>query len=176
MSASPRGATCSGPPGGWVPLRYIRATPGWPRPPLSDAANSPAPSVPEEPAPGGVDSGGPTGEADSDTPLGWLTAPVKPKKRRRDASFTVRLKPGERARIDRLAEVLGVTTAAYVRSRLLDPGPDVAAWRGAYQLLLSLVEDVAAAGAAPEVVARVREFQEGFEAHAASVFPQDEDE
>ena len=64
-----------------------------------------------------------------------------------------------------------MTTSAYLRSRVLGPGPDVAAWRRAYELLCELEADAAEGPVDAERVQRVkREFEEV----ALAVFP-DED-
>ena len=120
--------------------------------------------------------------------LKWL-AP-KTETEDRVTNFSIRLRPSERARVAQAAEALGVSASAYARSRLLGASPDVAAWRGVYQLILGANEgakmiDLPAdtKDAPPEMEKVISEFRDllrdlqlGFEHIAVGVFPQDDGE
>ena len=99
----------------------------------------------------------------------WLT--TEPTETRRTTTRSFRLSPGECDRIDQAAAGVGMTTSAYLRSRVLGPGPDVAAWRRAYELLVELEADAAEGSVDAE---RVQRAKREFEEVALAVFP-DED-
>ncbi len=80
----------------------------------------------------------------------------------------MRITAAERARIDRAAEALGVTTSAYVRARVLGPGPDVGGWRAVYKLVLGLV---GAAERGEDPVRSAQDFEAAFKRVALTVFP-----
>lgn len=93
----------------------------------------------------------------------------------RPADLVVPLGPDGRARLDRAAAALGLPAPAYARARLLDPGPDQAAWRRAYHLVLDAVHDAHAAGLPDPAADAVDRLQTEFETLAAAVFAGDAD-
>lgn len=97
--------------------------------------------------------------------LSWLTPEPNDKLRIVVRSF--RLSAMEGARLDDAAKAVGMTTSAYVRSRMLNPGPDVAAWRAVYARILRLAADCDGTSAS----SRVKAFKDDFERIARSVPP-----
>ncbi len=99
-----------------------------------------------------------TGSAEN-APSGpsWLTA--EPDDERKVVTRSFRLSAQEGARIDGAARALGMTTSAYVRSRVFSPGPDLAAWRAVYERLARLATECDGTTAAD----RVHAFKEDFE-------------
>ncbi|MEM6927688.1 MAG: hypothetical protein AAF602_12215 [Myxococcota bacterium] len=83
--------------------------------------------------------------------------------------MTVKTTAGEREQIKRAAAALGLTTSAYVRSRIfsLDES-NVGAWRAVYGHLLKLDEAVAK-GVEPSEA--IQEFRKAFRDIARSAFP-----
>ena len=118
---------------------------------------------------GGASDGGgsPDGQVDSGAPS-WLTA--EPKETRRTTTRSFRLSPSECDRIDGAADGVGMTTSAYLRSRVFGPGPDVAAWRRTYELVVELEAE---AGDGPVSAERVGRLRADFERVALSVLPSD---
>ncbi|PAP74560.1 plasmid mobilization protein [Rubrivirga marina] len=109
-----------------------------------------------------------TGGSDSaDGPPSWLTD--GPAETRRTTTRSFRLSPSECDRIDRAAAEVGMTTSAYLRSRVLGPGPDVAAWRRAYELVRELEAEAERGPVSAERVGRLRA---AFEEVALTVFPE----
>ena len=123
-----------------------------------------------DPGTGGTSDGGggSDGQADSSAPS-WLTA--EPEETRRTTTRSFRLSPSECDRIDGAAEGVGMTTSAYLRSRVLGPGPDVAAWRRTYELVVELEAE---AERQPLSAERVRAFKAAVEGIALGVFSEDE--
>ena len=119
---------------------------------------------------GGASDGGgsPDGQVDSGAPS-WLTA--EPKETRRTTTRSFRLSPSECDRIDGAAEGVGMTTSAYLRSRVFGPGPDVAAWRRTYELVVELEAE---AEERPLSAERVRAFKAAVEGIALGVFSEEE--
>ncbi len=97
--------------------------------------------------------------------LSWLTPESNDTLRVVVRSF--RVSATEAARIDDAAEAIGMTTSAYVRSRMLGPGPDVAAWRAVYARIRRLAD--ACDGTPASFL--VQAFKDDFERIARSVPP-----
>ena len=110
---------------------------------------------------------GPDGRAEADA-LSWLTE--GPAETRRTTTRSFRLSPSECDRIDGAAEGVGMTTSAYLRSRVFGPGPDVAAWRRVYELVVELEAE---AERNPVPAERVGQFKAAFEGVALGVFQQE---
>jgi hypothetical protein len=106
----------------------------------------------------------------SDGSLAWLTEDAPEVRRTTTRSF--RLSPSECERIDRAAAGVGMTTSAYLRSRVLGPGPDVAAWRRTYELVVQLEAEAEDRPASSE---RVGELKAALEEIALGVLPGDGD-
>ena len=111
-----------------------------------------------------------TGDETDDGALAWLTD--GPPETRRTTTRSFRLSPSECDRIDGAASAVGMTTSAYLRSRVLGPGPDVAAWRRAYELLRELEAE---AGEGAVDLERVQRLRASFEKVALGLFSDDED-
>ena len=118
---------------------------------------------------GGASDGGgsPDGQVDPGAPS-WLTA--EPKETRRTTTRSFRLSPSECDRIDGAAEGVGMTTSAYLRSRVFGPGPDVAAWRRVYELVVELEAE---AERDPVPAERVGQFRAAFEGVALGLFQEE---
>ena len=109
------------------------------------------------------------GSGAADGPLSWLTD--GPTETRRTTTRSFRLSPSECDRIDSAASGAGMTTSAYLRSRVLGPGPDVAAWRRVYELLRELEAE---ASESPVDAERVRQLKASFEEVALGLFSEEE--
>ena len=120
----------------------------------------------------GTDADEPGRPAGGTEPLDWLSPGSKANPSSRQSVLSVRLRPAERERVERAAEVLGFSASAYVRSRVLGPEANIEAWRAAYQLVLDLDEAADRGDVPPETV---RQFREAFEGLARTVFPESED-
>ena len=72
---------------------------------------------------------------------------------------------------NRAAKALGISTSAYARSRLLEDGPDVLAWRQTYLLIVKSIEVAAIVGVSPDVQEILDNLKSEFEEIAATVFP-----
>ena len=123
-------------------------------------------TVTREPDPDVVADGG---DEPDDGALAWLTD--GPAETRRTTTRSFRLSPSECDRIDGAASAVGMTTSAYLRSRVLGPGPDVAAWRRVYELLRELEAE---AGEGPIDLGRVQRLRSSFEEVALGLFSDDE--
>ena len=110
------------------------------------------------------EGGSPDGQVDPGAPS-WLTA--EPRETRRTTTRSFRLSPSECDRIDGAAEGVGMTTSAYLRSRVFGPGPDVAAWRRVYELVVELEAE---AERDPVPAERVGQFRVAFEGVALGLF------
>ena len=63
-----------------------------------------------------------------------------------------------------------MTTSAYLRSRVFGPGPDVAAWRRVYELVVELEAEAKEGPVSDE---RVGELRAAFEEVAVSLFSEE---
>lgn len=109
------------------------------------------------------------GSDSADGPLSWLTD--GPAETRRTTTRSFRLSPSECDRIDSAASGVGMTTSAYLRSRVLGPGPDVAAWRRVYEWVRELEAEAAERSVDAE---RVRQLRASFEEVALGLFSEEE--
>lgn len=87
----------------------------------------------------------------------WLLPESKPDLRVVVRSF--RLTAQEAERLDGAARAMETTASSYVRTRVLNPGLDVVAWRAVYKRLVGLVAECKGSDAEE----RVRAFKHDFE-------------
>lgn len=125
------------------------------------------PTADESPDGSSVGKGSPGSRRGPDG-LAWLTE--GPAETRRTTTRSFRLSPSECERIDRAAEGVGMTTSAYLRSRVFGPGPDVAAWRRVYELVVELEAEAKKGPVSDE---RVGELRAAFEEVAVSLFSEE---
>lgn len=118
---------------------------------------------------GSPDRGGSSGDQGDSGAPSWLTSEAKETRRTTTRSF--RLSPSECDRIDGAAEGVGMTTSAYLRSRVFGPGPDIAAWRRTYELVVELEAETEHQPLSAE---RVRAFKTAVEEIALGVFSDEE--
>ena len=102
-------------------------------------------------------------------PPAWLTEEPGPNPNLRSSNLNVRLRPADRDRLDRAAELFGLSTSAYARERLLGGSLNVRAWQRAYRLLLVTVDVSERLGVSGEVSEILADYRSQFETLAATV-------
>lgn len=133
---------------------------------MTDSTSQTAPVSSPSTDPEGTDPEGPTGGSGDE--LAWL---VEPAKDLRETVVSMRVTEAERDRIARAAAAAGSTPSAYARSRVLNPGPDVDAWRAVYRLVLRVRE---AAERGDDPVETARQVEAEFREIALTVLPADD--